>query len=218
MTILVPRGAEAGAVRRSRTERRIVEIAPGRSAAVAPGPAVTAALPPFDGDPTVLVLGLCGALRDRRAGDVVVYRAIATDAGVLALDAALAESLAARLVRSGAPAFAVVACTTDHVVTTRAERRALAERYDADVVDMEGAHLAAALGARRARFAMVRVVSDDASRDLPALQGAVRADGRLDGARIALAFARSPFGALAFVREVRGALARLTAVTRALAG
>ncbi len=106
----------------------------------------------------------------------------------------------------------------DHVVTTRAERRTLAERYDADVVDMEGAHLAAALAAQGVRFAMVRVVSDDASRDLPALQGAIRADGRVDGARIALAFARSPWGAFRFARDVRTALARLTAVARALAG
>lgn len=197
-------------MRRARTDQRVV--------AVAPGLAATAALPPFDRDPIVLVLGLCGALRDRRVGDVVVYRGIATDTGAVALDAALAESLAARLYQSGAPAFPVVACTTDHVVTTCAERRVLAERYHADAVDMEGAHLATALAARGARFAMVRVVSDDASRDLPALQGAIRADGRIDGARIALAFARSPLSAFAFVRDVRTALARLTAVTSALAG
>ncbi len=232
MTILAPRGAEAWAVRRAHTDRRVV--------AIPPGPAAATALPPFEPDETVLVLGLCGALREYRAGDVVVYRGIAleqrrapdphvaADRGIMgtdpcrsaiacAFDAALAESLRARLAGPGITLHSAIACTTDHVVTTRSERRALAERFEADVVDMEGAHLAAALAARGVRFAMIRVVSDDASRDLPALAGAIRPDGRLDGARIALAFARDPFGALAFVRDVRTALAALTAVTRALA-
>lgn len=210
MTILVPRGAEAAAVRRAHTVRHVVAIPPGSVAA--------AALPPFGRGENVLVLGLCGALREHQVGDVVVYRGIAAEgtSTAPAPDAALAEALVTRLGALGVPAFPVVACTADHVVTTRAERRALAQRCAADVVDMESLHLAQALAARGARFAMVRVVSDDASRDLPALRGAIRADGRIDGARIALAFARSPIGALAFVRDVRTALARLTAVTRAL--
>lgn len=210
MTILVPRGAEAAAVRRARTALGVVAIPPGSAA--------SAALPPFDRGETVLVLGLCGALRERRVGDVAIYHGIAAEEGrAPAPDATLAETLFTRLGALGIPAFPVVACTADHVVTTRSERRALAEGYAADVVDMEGTFLAAALAARGVRLAMVRVVSDDASRDLPALRGAIRADGRTDGARIALAFARAPVGALAFVRDVRTALARLTTVTRALA-
>jgi adenosylhomocysteine nucleosidase len=215
MTIFVPRGAEAAAVRRARTPHRVVAVAAGRAAA--------GALQPFQPGEVAVVLGLCGALRERRVGDVVVYHAIAADETTLeavtpAVDAAFSETLAERLRALAVPTFSVTACTTDHVVTTRAERRTLAERYDADVVDMEGAHLAAALAARGVRFAMVRVVSDDASRDLPALEGAIRADGRVDGARIALAFARSPWGAFAFVHDVRTALAGLTAVARVLAG
>jgi nucleoside phosphorylase len=103
------------------------------------------------------------------------------------------------------------------VVTTRAERAALASRYDAGVVDMEGTHLAAALAARGVRFAMIRIVSDDESRDLPALERAIRADGSIDVVRIATAFVRSPRAAYAFVRNVRHALGRLTEITRALA-
>ena len=210
MTVLVPRGAEAWAVRRARGAHRVVPIAPGRGAG--------AALPAFERGETVVVLGLCGALRERRVGDVVVYRGVAADEGSVALDAALADALGERLNGFGIRAFGVVACTTDHVVTARAERRALAERYGADTVDMEGACLAAALAARGVRFAMVRVVSDDGSRDLPALQGAIRPDGRVDGLRIGLAFARAPAGALAFVCDVRTALTGLTTVARALDG
>jgi hypothetical protein len=63
---------------------------------------------------------------------------------------------------------------------------------------------------------MVRVVSDDASRDLPALERAIRADGSIDVLRIAAAFVRSPRAAYAFIRDVRHALGRLTKITRTL--
>jgi hypothetical protein len=62
---------------------------------------------------------------------------------------------------------------------------------------------------------MVRVVSDDPARDLPALDHAI-VDGHVDGVRIALAFLRSPLAALAFVADVRLALATLSRVTRVM--
>ena len=63
---------------------------------------------------------------------------------------------------------------------------------------------------------MVRVVSDDAARDLPPIDEAIDADGRILPFPIALAFARAPFAALSFVRNVGGALAALTEVVRAV--
>ncbi len=210
MTILVPRGFEAAAVRRARTGRRVAEIAPGQATA--------GTLPGFAPSELVVVLGLCGALHDHHVGEIVIYRSVADERGPFALDGALASACAAALAAQTTAARIVAACTADHVVTTLGERRALRERYAADVVDMEGSHLAAALAARGVRCAMVRAVSDDASRDLPALEGAIRADGRLDGARIALAFARAPRGAARFVRDVSSALASLTRAARVLAG
>jgi hypothetical protein len=205
VTILVPRGAEAAAVRRGRTGARVVELPAGRAA----GDALPA-IPPGE---TCIVLGLCGALRGLGVGDVVVYRSVADAVHRTTLDPDLAAALAAH-----SPGSSVVdACTTDHVVTSSRERADLATRFGADVVDMEGSALAAALAARRIGFAMVRVVSDDAARDLPALDGAIRADGRLDVARVASAFVLRPRAALAFVRDVRHALHTLTEVARTLA-
>lgn len=200
MTVVVPRGAEAAAVRRARPRARMIEVPAGAGAATG--------LPAFDDDDTVVMLGLCGALHGGSVGDVVVYRRVVDDGASFALEAGLRDALAASL-----GADIVDACTADHVVTTLAERSALASRYDAAVVDMEGTHLAAAFTARGARFAMVRVVSDDASRDLPALERAIRADGSVDALRIATAFVRSPRAAYAFVRSVRLALRRLTELT-----
>lgn len=204
MTILVPRGAEAAAVRRAAPAARIVELPAGAAAA--------SALPPFDDGETVVVLGLCGALRRLETGDVAIYARVADNERTSVLDRALIDSLIAAL----PSALVVNACTAERVVTKAAARAPLARRYEADVVDMEGTYLAAALGALGVRFAMVRVVSDDASRDLPAIGDAIDAQGRLRPGRLAVAFAGAPRAAFAFVRGVRRALATLTETTQAI--
>jgi len=160
----------------------------------------------------VVVLGLCGALWRLKAGDVAIYGRVTDDERTFVLDAELVDALTAALPR----AMVVNACTAKRVVTTVAERAALAQRFNADVVDMEGTHLAAELTARGVRYAMVRVVSDDASRDLPPIEDAFDAQGRVQPMRIALAFVRAPGAAFAFVRDVRRALNVLTATARAV--
>jgi hypothetical protein len=204
LIFVVPRGAEANAIRRAAPHARIVATAAGAMAA--------AALPPFPPGDTVVVFGLCGALRTRTVGDVVVYREIAGDAGTLQLEPVLADALEAALPQ----AHAARACTADRVLTRRADRQTFAARYDADVVDMEGTHLGAALAQRGVRFGMVRVVSDDARRDLPALGRVIRPDGRLDVGQLMMAFARDPRGAFGFARDARRALQRLGSAARAL--
>ena len=206
IVLLVPRGAEAAAVRRARGAARIVALRAGRSAA--------GDLPAFAPGDAVLVLGVAGALRDHRVGDVVVYRSVADDAGRIALPER--DALPASLRALTGAATAVDACTVDRVVVRRTERAALAQRFAASVVDMEGTHLARALHANNVPFAMVRAISDDASRDLPALEHAITADGGVDAMRIALAFVRAPRAAYAFVRDAQQALRALTAVTRRL--
>ena len=115
----MPRGAEARAVRRGARSARVFEVSAGAAAA--------SALPDFGADETVVVLGLCGALRRLRAGDVAVYARVAGDVGAFALDAALVEALVAAL----PGAAAVSACTTDRVVTTAGARAASAVPHGA---------------------------------------------------------------------------------------
>jgi adenosylhomocysteine nucleosidase len=191
-------------VRRARPSARVVAV-PG-------GAAAASALPAFDDGETVVVLGLCGALRRLRAGDVVVYTRVSDDRQAFAFEQRLVDSLSALL----PGAHVVNACTAKSVVTTVADRMALANRFDADVVDMEGTHLAAGLAARGVRFAMARVVSDDTARDLPPIADAIGAAGSMRPLRIAAAFARAPRAALAFVRNARRALVGLSVVARAV--
>ena len=57
--------------------------------------------------------------------------------------------------------------TVDAVVRTAVEKAELRDRHGADVVDMETSAVAAVCGARSVRFLSVRVVSDEATADLP---------------------------------------------------
>lgn len=176
------------------------------------GAAAAAALPEFAQDEAVIVLGLCGALWRLKTGEVAIYGRVADAAHAFIPDPPLLDALTAAL-----PGATVVnACTSKRVVTTAAARTALAERYNAAVVDMEGTYLAAALALRGVRFAMVRVVSDDASRDLPPIADAIDEQGRVRALRLVMAFARSPLGAFAFARSVLSALNVLTGVARAI--
>ena len=204
MTILVPRGAETEAVRRAHTSARVVDLPAGA--------ACLSALPEFDERETVVAMGLCGSLWRLKTGAVAIYGRVVDATHAFDLDARLIDELTAAL-----PDAAVVnAFTAKRVVTAVVARTALAQRFNADVVDMEGAHLAAGLSARGVRFAMVRVVSDDASRDLPPIGDAIDANGRVQPMPIALAFARAPLAAIAFVRDVRSSLGVLTETARAI--
>ena len=61
-TILVPRGAEAEAVRRARPAARVVELPAGAAAA--------SALPDLAADEAVLAMGLCGGKTRTFAGQI----------------------------------------------------------------------------------------------------------------------------------------------------
>ena len=203
-TLLVPQGADADAVRRPLPAVRVVALPPSAAAA--------GALPEFEPGETALVLGLCGGLWRMHAGEVAIYARVVDAAQSFELDPDLVDELSAALPR----AMVVNACTTKRVITTVDMRTVLAQRFNADVVDMEGTPLAKALSAAGVRYAMVRVVSDDASRDLPPIEDAIDAEGRLQAMPVALAFARKPLAAVAFVRNARGALDTLTNLARAL--
>lgn len=191
-------------MRRARVPARVVEIHPGAGA--------VAELPELEPGETVLVTGVCGALWRLKAGDVAIYGTVRDAGSRHELDPRVVDELSGVLPN----AVVVNACTTRRVVTRVDARTALAQRYNADVVDMEATHLAAALSARHVRFGMVRVVSDDAARDLPPIEEAIDGEGRLHALQIAMAFARAPLAALTFVRDVQGALGTLTETIRTI--
>jgi len=193
---LVPRGAEANALKRAGA--RIVEIPAG---AHAPDE-----LPDLLAADRIIVTGLCGALQAIPTQRVVVYEAAKDDDRWFSCDAGLADVLPGTQ--------RVVGYTAPAVVTSAREKRELGVRTGSHVVDMEGTPLAAALAARGVRFAMIRVVSDDAIHDLPPIDSAIDANGTLRPERLALAFARAPVAAARFIRESLRALRTLERTAR----
>lgn len=197
-TLLVPHGAEERAVARAVPGARVVPIRAGAASA--------RWLPPLLDGPLVL-LGLCGALAPFPVGTVVVCEIVGDEAGSVTLEDV--PAVAAPRVR----AF------TAHDIVTRADaKRALALRWGADVVDMEGIHVARVLALRNLRCAMVRVVSDAADVDLPPLEHVYDGEGNLRPASVALALARDPRAAARFVADVRVALRALADVAHTVSG
>jgi adenosylhomocysteine nucleosidase len=116
----------------------------------------------------IVSAGFGGALDPSLAlGDIILPREIVPpepDAPRLRVDLELGPVVAARpgrRIQSGRLA------TVDHVIRTAAEKAALRERTGADVVDMETSAVAAVCHERSQPFFAVRVISDDATADLP---------------------------------------------------
>ena len=203
MILLVPQGAEEQAVRRAAPGATVVAIHAGARAADLP-----ADLP----DGLLVVMGLCGALRGLQTGETAIFRDVADEAGRYQFDDELVQTLHAAL----PDAKLVHGCTIDHVVTRATERAALAAAYSADAVDMEGTHVARALGARGRASLIVRVASDDPRYDLPPIEDAIGPDGAIRPLQLLAAFAQRPAAAVRFVRDVRGALRALGAAAASL--
>jgi hypothetical protein len=197
-TLLVPQGAEERAVARAVPGARVVPIRAGAAAA--------RWLPPLLDGPLVL-LGLCGALAPYPVGTIVVCEVVGDEIGSVSLEDV--PAVAAPRVR---------AFTAADVVTRADAKRALALRWGADVVEMEGIHVARALSLRNLRCAMVRVVSDAADADLPPLEQSFDREGNLRPASVALALARDPRAAARFVADVRVALRALADVAHTVSG
>jgi adenosylhomocysteine nucleosidase len=218
-TIVVPRGAEERAVRRAlaRGGRAIRVVATGIGARAAERDLREEfARAPIAG---ALATGLCGALSPAFAvGEALVYASVvgeATEAGTpgdapLPLDVELARSLAARLAhaQSGVRALAV-----DRIVTAAAEKRALAERTRSDAVDMESLAIARFFASTGVPLAIVRVVSDDAGDELPAIDRALDGSGGIDDFAFALAMLRRP---VAGARLARNGVRALRALERTI--
>jgi hypothetical protein len=161
----------------------------------------------------VLVMGLCGALNTTcRIGDIVLYDTCLDGTSFpygsqLSCDAGLNDQIFQKIQKQNPLSLIVVtAVTTDKVVSRATEKAGLASKTQADIVDMEGFVVLEKLQARGISVAMLRVVSDDCTHDLPDLSAAFSPTGDLLPFPLAMGMLRQPIGAL---RLIRGSLAGL---------
>ncbi len=116
----------------------------------------------------VVSFGLCGGLDPAlRSGDVVIGTAIAGEDGFC--DPAIAETLRSRLIEAGERAGVGALAVVDAPIVAIAEKARLRGATGAAAVDVESAIAAEFAAARGSPFAILRVVSDPADRDLPPL-------------------------------------------------
>lgn len=146
----------------------------------------------------VLLMGLCGGLvPELKTGDRVVYEACLSTAcaelGQLECDRELTRQIQQTLEY---PVQPVIAVMSDRVVARAVDKRQLALRFRADVVDMEGFAALHQLAEVGVALATVRVVSDDCRHSIPNLATAIDAKGALQPIPLAVAMLKQPIAAL----------------------
>lgn len=151
----------------------------------------------------VLSVGLAGALDPSLSpGDWVVATEVEGDGGAWPTDPCWTKALEEGLkARAGGRILG-----SDAMLVRAKDKRAAHARSGALAVDMES-HLAAQAAARFAvPFAAIRVISDDAQRDLPpAVQVGMNPDGSMALGPVLLALARDPRQLPALIRTGRDA-------------
>lgn len=201
-TLMVPQGAEYKAV--CRGLKKVKGVTPQVLALPVGSSPVQKYLQQLDFVPArVLLLGLCGSLQaELGIGDIVVYESCLNfkTQSLKLCDVKLTQMLAESL---GEKAARVTGLMCDRVISTAAQKRAIARDYKAEVVDMEGFAVLDALSAIGASVAMLRVVSDDCYGDIPDLSTAISTDGKLKPLSLTFSFLKQP---LAAQRLIRGSL------------
>lgn len=166
---------------------------------------------------TALVSWGCAAALDpalKRGALLLPSEIIAADGRVFSVDAAWHS----RLTRRTANAFDLHTgplVQSIHVLGTAGAKRALRETSGAAAADMESAAVAEVASEARIPFIAVRAVSDDAATAVPpAFTGMLTTDGRVAGARAAMAIACAPTQWLAAIRLALGFNAALATLRR----
>jgi Phosphorylase superfamily len=229
--IIVPQGAEYQAVcrglRQARASRPVFPVPVGwqplrRSLETLKRDRLDAL------QPQVLVMGLCGSLSPRYpVGDSVIYQSCVAQScitqsstdqcgGPEKHEALLCDKTLTQRLQEILDVKQVRALTSDRVICTPAEKQALGQAFDADVVDMEGAIALESLTQVGISVAMLRVVSDDCDHAIPNLNSALRADGSLNSLDMITQFAKEPIAAMRLIRGAIQGLNRLQAVTTSL--
>lgn len=231
--ILVPQGAEYQAVARGlkplspQQRPQLIALAVGVGAVIQRlrDPETQRLLAPCR---HVIVMGLAGSLSPQlEVGEVVVYQDILvprSSAAVTQLNLSLPSEgeypdfpcdhdYTAQLLQCLPGARSVIALSSDRLIHHAPEKLSLGQQSGAAVVDMEAIaahqclhHLPGRSSEQPLSLGMVRVISDDGQMTLPDLSPAFRADGSIDGIRMAGIFIQSP---LAAVRLIRGSLKAL---------
>ena len=218
ITVLAPAGAEYKAVKKGM--QRVVDSC-SNIVAVPAGEAIAHFVKSLSEEnklqPNVLLMGLGGGLaRSETVGRSHLLTKVwnAADSQVSVCDESLTRLLYCHL----EDVALSEGITCKQIVTKVNDKSALCDRYQAQIVDMESFFLLQSLTyLPQYKVAVLRVVSDACDYDLPDISQAIRPNGSLSTANLAISFAKKPIAAVRFVRSSLRGLNRLEKVAERLA-
>lgn len=176
----------------------------------------------------LIVAGLAGGLDPKlRAGDAVIYDLCYDARGdfekpvsrekqppreeiaSIAADDRLSKLLFEALKAAGSSSTRGAGVTVGRIVTEAEDKLALGARYNAAVVDMETYCVLDVCARFDLPAAALRVISDEAGRDIPDFNRAYEADGRMNRWRAVGVMMARPLATLRFLLRVRHVLRSL---------
>ena len=160
----------------------------------------------------IVRMGFAGSLSDRfRVGDVVIYQGCCTEKGSYWQGEPEMTEENAQLTGCSL----VKGLTSDRLISRSEEKRRLGQG-GYEVVDMEGARILAALAGQK--VAIVRVISDEVTQDLPDLAPAIDNQGQLLPLPLARPMLTRPVPAFHLIQGSLKGLSVLTQVAQKLCG
>ena len=213
-TIVVPQGAEYQAVCRGLQPRankiQVIAIPIGTKDVLQ---VLVKRSFKFTTPQRVLIMGLCGSLSQQYSvGDTVLYQ----DCCNLNRECLNLEPELTKLIHSKLSLNLVTGLTSDRPICLAAQKRKLAQQYAAEAVDMEGYGYIKELQRQGISVAMLRVVSDDLTGNIPNLSSAIDENGNLKFSPLAIAFLRQPTAAIRLIKGSLTGLQKLQQITTKL--
>ena len=207
-TIVVPRGAEYQAVCRGLQHANVANV--GVVAVPIGLDNISQTLSSYSkllvNSQQILILGLCGSLsKFYEIGNVLLVQSCQDfDHNQIYLDPKLTAQIQDKLSLD-----LVTALTSDRVISQAKEKYQLAQQYQNEVVEMEGAGYIKELHRQGKSVAMLRVVSDSFTASIPNLDNAIDGEGNIKVIATASAFLKQPIAA---IRLIKGSLTGLKAL------
>jgi Phosphorylase superfamily len=167
--------------------------------------------------PKLLLMGLAGGLSSQhRVGDIVIYQDCIRPLSRSNYQSQQCDrDLTALLQQNlGKKVRLVRGLTSSHLIHTAQEKQELDRLYPASVVDMEGFSLLSSLSSTGASIAMIRVIGDDFSQDIPDLTMSFRENGSINPFLLAIALGKQPFAAQRLIANSLQALSILEQFTK----
>jgi hypothetical protein len=223
-TLLVPQGSEYQAVvrglKKGGSPSSLVAIPAGGTAvkqALLTGtlsPLMRAICPQG-----VIVMGLAGSLSPHlKLGQIVLFRSclhlsLDKNPDLFYCDAQATQNLIEKL---GDKVQLVDGLSSDRVITQANEKQILGEKYQVQVVEMEGAAILRFFSARNIPVVILRVIGDDMNQSLPDLSQVYSEAGALQTWPLAKALISQPITGLKLIRSSLHALHHLEALAAKL--